>query len=79
MAVSSSAISRDVAAETPSYLNQRNLWLTVAGFTFFNLFVRWYEEVYGWSAGLDAFAPEFKTYWMTFLYTEWVLEIVFFS
>ena len=79
MAVSSSAISRDVAAETPSYLNQGNLWLTVAGFTFFNLFVRWYEEVYGWSAGLDAFAPEFKTYWMTFLYTEWVLEIVFFS
>ena len=79
MAASSSAISRAVAAEQPGFLNHRNLWLTVGGFTFFNFFVRWYEEVYGWSAGLDAFAPEFKTYWMNFLYTEWVLEIVFFS
>ena len=49
----SQAVARDVAAEKPySYLNTRNLWLMVAGYTFFNLFVRWYEEVYGWSAGL---------------------------
>jgi methane/ammonia monooxygenase subunit C len=79
MAASSSAISRAVAAEKTGFLNTRNLWLTVGLFTFFNLFVRWYEEVYGWSAGLDAFAPEFKTYWMNFLYTEWVLEITFFT
>ncbi len=57
MAASSSAISRAVAEETPSYLNSRNLWLTVAGFTFFNLFVRWYEEVYGWSAGSTLLRP----------------------
>ncbi len=50
----------------------------VAGFTFFNLFVRWYEEVYGWSAGLDAFAPEFKTNWMNWLYIESVTCIVLF-
>jgi methane/ammonia monooxygenase subunit C len=36
----------------------------------------WYEGVYGWSAGLDSFAPEFETYWMNFLYIEIVLEIV---
>jgi cytochrome c-L len=34
--------------------------------------VRWYEGVYGWSAGLDSFAPEFETYWMNFLYIEFV-------
>ena len=50
----------------------------VAAFTFFNLFVRWYEEVYGWSAGLDAFAPEFKTYWMNCLYIGMVCWVVFF-
>jgi methane/ammonia monooxygenase subunit C len=38
--------------------------------------VRWYEGVYGWSAGLDSFAPEFETYWMNFLYIEMVAEIV---
>ena len=68
----------EVAGETRSYLNTTNLWLMVAGYTFFNFFVRWYEEVYGWSAGLDAFAPEFKTYWMNWLYIESVCWIVFF-
>jgi methane/ammonia monooxygenase subunit C len=38
--------------------------------------VRWYEGVYGWSAGLDSFAPEFETYWMNFLYIEMVLEVI---
>jgi methane/ammonia monooxygenase subunit C len=38
--------------------------------------VRWYEGVYGWSAGLDSFAPEFETYWMNFLYIEMVLEVL---
>jgi len=30
--------------------------------------VRIYEQVFGWYAGLDSFAPEFTTYWMTLLY-----------
>jgi len=34
------------------------------------------RRVYGWSAGLDSFAPEFETYWMNFLYIEIVAEIV---
>ncbi|MCX7110467.1 MAG: methane monooxygenase/ammonia monooxygenase subunit C, partial [Proteobacteria bacterium] len=53
-------------------------WLAFA-FTIYTVFyawVRWYEGVYGWSAGLDSFAPEFETYWMNFLYIEIVLEIV---
>ncbi|MFM8443321.1 MAG: methane monooxygenase/ammonia monooxygenase subunit C, partial [Methylococcus sp.] len=53
-------------------------WLTFAFaiYAVFYAWVRWYEGVYGWSAGLDSFAPEFETYWMNFLYTEIVLEVV---
>ena len=39
-------------------------WLAFA-FTIYTVFyawVRWYEGVYGWSAGLDSFAPEFETW-----------------
>ena len=75
MAATSQAVSSAVVAAEEPMFNTKNLWLTLAAFMFFNLFVRWYEEVYGWSAGLDAFAPEFKTYWMNWLYTEFVLEI----
>ena len=52
-------------------------WMTFAfGIYFvFYMWVRWYEGVYGWAAGLDSFAPEFETYWMNFLYTEIVLEV----
>ncbi len=45
-------------------------------YTVFYIWIRWYEGVYGWSAGLDAFSPEFEKYWMNFLYTEIVLEVV---
>ena len=29
----------------------------------------------GWNKGLDAITPEFETYWMNFLYIEFVLEV----
>lgn len=64
-----------VAQEEP-FLNKRNMWMMVAGYCIFYLWVRWYEHVYGWSAGLDAFAPEFHTYWMNFLYIEFATEII---
>ena len=38
--------------------------------------VRVYQQIFAWSAGLDYFEPEFQTYWMTFLYSEWVLEVI---
>jgi methane/ammonia monooxygenase subunit C len=76
MAATSATASAGVAqAEEPLY-NITNFYKIIAGYTTFYLFIRWYEEVYGWGAGLDAFAPEFQTYWMNFLYIEWVLEIV---
>jgi len=42
---------------------------TLAICTFY-VCVRIYEQVFGWYAGLDSFAPEFTTYWMTILYIE---------
>jgi len=53
-------------------------WLAFAfGIYFvFYMWVRWYEGVYGWAAGLDSFAPEFEVYWMNFLYTEIILEVM---
>ncbi|MVF25034.1 methane monooxygenase/ammonia monooxygenase subunit C [Methylocaldum sp. BRCS4] len=65
-----------VAAQDKPLLDMK--WLTFAFmlYTVFYMWVRWYEGVYGWSAGLDSFAPEFETYWMNFLYTEIVLEVV---
>jgi methane/ammonia monooxygenase subunit C len=40
--------------------------------------VRIYEQYFGWYAGLDSFAPEFTTYWMTVLYIEEPVELVTF-
>jgi methane/ammonia monooxygenase subunit C len=75
MAATSDAVTTSVGSAEAPMLNVGNFWKMIAGFTGFYLFVRWYEEVYGWGAGLDAFAPEFQTYWMNFLYTEWVAEV----
>ena len=52
----------------------KRLFLALLPYTVLYLWVRWYEEVYGWSHGLDSFAPEFETYWMNFLYIEISLE-----
>jgi methane/ammonia monooxygenase subunit C len=76
---SESAISPPVSVpqvrEAP-LLNKRNLIAGISLYIVFYAWVRWYEGVYGWSAGLDAFAPEFETYWMNFLYTQIVVELI---
>lgn len=68
--------SVNATAQEQPLLNVRHLILVIAGYTVLYLSVRWYEEIYGWSAGLDAFAPEFETYWMNLFYTEIALEII---
>jgi methane/ammonia monooxygenase subunit C len=35
---------------------------------------RAYQQVYAWSAGLDATAPEFQTYWMNLLFVMFAAE-----
>lgn len=32
--------------------------------------IKWYQHTYAWSAGLDAWAPEFQTQWMSIFYTQ---------
>jgi methane/ammonia monooxygenase subunit C len=36
--------------------------------------LRIYQQMYAWTVGLDATAPEFQTYWMNFLYAGFVVE-----
>jgi methane/ammonia monooxygenase subunit C len=35
---------------------------------------RLYQQVYAWSAGLDATSPEFRTYWMNLLFAQFAVE-----
>lgn len=65
-----------VGASDRPLLDTKMLTFAFMIYTVFYVWVRWYEGVYGWSAGLDSFAPEFETYWMNFLYIEIVLEVV---
>jgi methane/ammonia monooxygenase subunit C len=66
----------NVGAKDAPLLDTKWLAFAFTIYTVFYAWVRWYEGVYGWAAGLDSFAPEFETYWMNFLYIEIVLEIV---
>jgi methane/ammonia monooxygenase subunit C len=63
-------------AKESSLLNKKAMLFGASLYIVFYGWVRWYEGVYGWSAGLDSFAPEFETYWMNFLYIEMVLEVL---
>lgn len=36
--------------------------------------LRIYQQMYAWTVGLDATAPEFQTYWMNFLYAGFAVE-----
>ncbi|MCK5869290.1 MAG: methane monooxygenase/ammonia monooxygenase subunit C, partial [Methyloprofundus sp.] len=74
MAATTDSVKAD-ASEAP-LLNKTNLIAGWMLYLVFYSFIRWYEGVYGWSAGLDSFAPEFETYWMNMLYIELVLEVV---
>ena len=58
--------------------NPKNLYIGLAAMFVFYLVVRIYEQIFGWSAGLDAFAPAFQTYWMNILWTEIPLETIAF-
>src|SRR5574343_312472 len=59
MAATTESVKAD-AAEAP-LLNKRNLILGSLIYIVFYAWVRWYEGVYGWSAGLDSFAPDFAS------------------
>ncbi len=75
MAATSANVT-SASAEAP-LLDKRNLFVFAIGmYCLYYIIVRWYEGVYGWSAGLDAFAPEFEKYWMAILKIEIPLEFI---
>src|ERR1700704_6235625 len=65
------------AAEAPLF-NGIPLILGTIAINVFYVGVRIYEQVFGQFAGLDSFAPEFTTYWMTILYIEEPVELISF-
>ncbi|HET6377051.1 MAG TPA: bacterial ammonia monooxygenase, subunit AmoC [Methylocella sp.] len=65
------------AAEAPLF-DGRPLTIGVFLICTWYLLVRIYEQYFGWYAGLDSFAPEFTTYWMTILYIQEPVELVSF-
>jgi len=64
------------AAGTEAVVDLKGMWIGLAVLNGFYLVVRIYEQIYGWRAGLDSFAPEFQTYWMSILWTEIPLELI---
>ncbi len=64
------------AAGTDTVVDLRGMWIGLVVLDVFYLIVRIYEQVYGWRAGLDSFAPEFQTYWLSILWTEIPLELI---
>src|SRR5919197_130548 len=64
-------------AEKPLF-DGRPVVIGVAALCTWWVAVRIYEQVFGWYAGLDSFAPEFTTYWMTILYIEEPVELITF-
>src|ERR1700732_4653359 len=64
-------------AEAPLF-NGIPLILGTLAICVFYLGVRIYEQAFGQLYGLDSFAPEFTTYWMTILYIEEPVELISF-
>ncbi|MBX6378855.1 MAG: hypothetical protein IRY95_09970 [Clostridia bacterium] len=59
--------------QTPSSVLREPLMTLAATFGFvlaFAVFMRWYQGVWAWTAGLDATLPEFKKYWTSLLLAE---------
>lgn len=76
MLANSRAVVQGVTQEkaTADLFAWRGMFGAIAGLCTLYFCVRWYEGVYGWKYGLDAFTEEFQTYWMNLLYAELVIE-----
>lgn len=56
-------------------VNTKPLLFGVLALTIFVVLLRIFEQMYGWSAGLDSFDPEFQLYWGNLLKAAIVLSI----
>ena len=68
--------AKAVATGVNEVVDLRGMWIGLGVLNVFYLIVRIYEQVFGWRAGLDSFAPEFQTYWMSILWTETHILII---
>jgi methane/ammonia monooxygenase subunit C len=65
------------AADQPTqWVNWRSLAIAVVAISAVGLALRVYQQYFAWDYGMDAFEPEFQTYWMNLLYLEFALEFV---
>ena len=56
-----------VARKADRIIDRKPVLFGVAALTLFVAFLRLYEQLYGWNAGLDSFSPEFQQYWINLL------------
>jgi len=56
-------------------VDTRPLVIGVIALTAFVAFLRFYEQLFGWSAGLDSFSPVFQVYWTNLLKVSLFLSI----
>jgi methane/ammonia monooxygenase subunit C len=55
------------AAPIARVADLRPLAVGVVGLALLTVLLRGYEQIYGWSEGLDSFAPDFQSYWTSVL------------
>jgi methane/ammonia monooxygenase subunit C len=73
---SQTARTTGIATETDAIVDLRGMWIGLVTLNVFYLIVRVYAQIFGWRAGLDSFALEFQTYWLSILWTEIPLELL---
>ncbi|WP_424360194.1 methane monooxygenase/ammonia monooxygenase subunit C [Methylocystis parvus] len=63
------SIAKSAAADTRAarILDTRPLLLGVLSLSLLVAFLRLYEQLFAWNAGLDSFSPEFQIYWTSLL------------
>jgi methane/ammonia monooxygenase subunit C len=66
MSVSRQAKAIAVAA-SPQIIDLRPLAVALISLTGFVFLLRFYEQLYAWTDGLDSFSPEFQTHWTSLL------------
>jgi methane/ammonia monooxygenase subunit C len=64
---STTEIAAPAAAPADTIVDLKGMWIGLAVLNTFYLIIRIYEQIFGWRAGLDSFAPEFQTYWLRIL------------
>ncbi|MBM3564300.1 MAG: methane monooxygenase/ammonia monooxygenase subunit C [Alphaproteobacteria bacterium] len=63
------------AQRAEAIVNTKPLLFGVLALAFLVVLLRTYEQAFGWTAGLDSFAPEFQIYWARLLQGAIVLNV----